>query len=206
MTQTINLESKKREHYINGKEMYDLLVIYNKEYLTAIEQGLDKPPVSPKLAQCFVQIATRLANSWNFSGYTYKDEMIADGIIKCLDKVHRFDPAISEQSFSFFTQICWNAAIGRIKIEQHQTSVKARMIREKMSDEFVQHGVDAATEDSGNSFVDFLKDVDAFTDYHEERAKKAVHASLAHKNKTKYKRKEVIEKEVLPFHDLTAFE
>ena len=207
MTQTFQVKQERPVHYINGKDMYAELVTYHAEYLTSLELGLDKPQVSKKLAQCFIQIATRLCNSWNFSGYTYKDEMIADGIMKCLDKAHRFDPSVSEQSFSFFSQICWNSAINRIKLEQHQSSVKAKMIREKMSSEFVAHGVDSATDDDSNGFVEFLKSTDAYTDYHADRAEKAKATGYVHhKNKTPYKTKEVLEKEVLPFSDLTSFE
>src|SRR2546426_98864 len=119
--------------YVNGKEMYAELVEYHKAYKLSLERGEEKPQVSTKLASAFIQIATRLSNSFNFIGYTYKDEFIGDGIIKCLNKVHCFDPAISEQAFAFFTQICWNEAIKRIKFEQYESSVKAKVIRECMS-------------------------------------------------------------------------
>lgn len=179
--------------YINGKEMYAALVIYHDAYLETVKNGQDKPAVSPMLAQSFIQIATRLMNSFNFVNYTYKDEMISDGILKCLDKVHRFDPAISEQSFAFFTQICWNAAVGRIKIEQKESSVKARLIRDKMSSEFVAHGVDADADDGSNAFVEFLKENDSYVDYFEIKKASTVHDSMKHRNKTPYAKKEVVE-------------
>lgn len=181
--------------YINGKELFEELKIYHAEYKQSLSDGLDKPQVSNKIAEAIIQIATRLSNSFNFVGYTYKDEMIADGILKCLDKVHRFDPNISENSFAFFTQICWNAAINRIKIEQKQSSVKAKLVREKMSSDFVAHGVDADNTDGTNSFVEFLKENDAFIDYIEESAKKenAVNQNLKHRNKSGYATKKSVD-------------
>lgn len=193
--------------YINGKEMYAELVIYNTLYKKSLVDGHEKPQVSKKLAHSIIQIATRLTNSYNFVNYTYKDEMISDAILKCLDKVHRFDPTISEQSFAFFTQVAWNACVNRIKIEQKESSVKARLIREKMSSEFVSHGVDSDADDGGNSFVEFLKENDAFVDYIEIKKNKVVstHPNMTHRNKTPYAKKHV---EVVDdyYFDLSEFE
>jgi hypothetical protein len=194
--------------YINGKEMYAELVVYNAAYKLAMENGEEKPPVSRKLAESFIQIATRLANSFNFCNYTYKDEFIADGIVKCLDKVHRFDPEVSQQAFAFFTQICWNEAILRIKSEQHQSSVKAKLIREKLSSEFVEHGVDSDSDDGSNAFVEFLKENDSYVDYIELRKeieKEPVSKIAKHRNKTPYAKKAVVAVDVLEEVNLFDF-
>lgn len=199
-----------RHQYINGKEFFQELKIYHSQYLSSIERDEEKPQVSDKIADAIIQISTRLMNSWNFSGYTYKDEMISDAILKCFDKVHRFDPNISENAFAFFTQCAYNAAINRIKIEQNQSSVKARMIREKMSSEFIQNGVDSDNDSGTNSFVEFLKDMDAFVDFNEDRKTNTksteIAATLKHRNKTPYRTKEVIKKEELVLCELTDFE
>lgn len=196
--------------YVNGKELTAELVIYHAAYLKSIELGEEKPQVSEVIGNAFIQIATRLSNSHNFIGYTYRDEMIGDGIIKCLKKVHRFDPAISENSFAFFSQVCWNAAITRIKEEQKESSVKARMIREKMSSEFVAHGVDSDNDDGSNAFVEFLKENDSFVDYIDLKKQQIINAqpqpeSMKHRNKTAYVKKAVTIVEEDSF-DLTMFE
>ena len=118
--------------------------------------------------------------------------MLADGIIKCLMKIHLFDDTRSNNPFAYISQICWNEFILRIKTEQNQSSVKARLIREKMSSEYVQHGVDSDDSETGNAFVDFLKDNDAYIDYNQMRIDKAsgIHPSLKHRNKTAYVAKE----------------
>jgi hypothetical protein len=195
--------------YINGKEMLGELVVYNNAYKTSLELGTDKPPISDKLASSFIQIATRLMNSYNFVGYSYRDEMIQAGILKCIEKVHRFDPEVSPQCFAFFTQICWNAAIGVIKQEQKESSTKARMVREKMSDEFVAHGVDFDTDAASNGFVTFLQENDCYIDYIEARRATITPTqhSLKHRNKTPYVKKDVAEKKVNAYEtDLSLFE
>lgn len=194
--------------YVNGKELTAELTIYHAAYVSSVELGEEKPQVSEVIGNAFIQIATRLSNSFNFIGYPYKEEMIGDGIIKCLNKVHRFDPSISENSFAFFTQICWNAAINRIKEEQKESSVKARMIREKMSSEFVAHGVDSDNDDGSNAFVEFLKENDSFVDYIDLKKQQILTAqpeSSKHRNKTAYVKK-VVEVAKEEYFDLTMFE
>lgn len=196
--------------YVNGKALFAELSIYHKLYTEATEKGEAKPQISDTIAHAIIQIATRMANSWNFVGYTYKDEMISDAILKCYEKIHRFDPSISDNSFGFVSQVTWNSFINRIKEEQKQSSVKARMIREKMSSEFVEHGVDSDSDDGSNSFVEFLKENDSYVDYIElkkENEIKKLSGKLAyepHRNKTPYTKKVVAQE--IPEFDLTVFE
>lgn len=195
--------------YVNGRELHDELCIYHELYKQSLIDKTDKPLISEKLGHAFLQIATRMMSRPNFSGYTYKDDMISDALIQCISKVHTYDPSRanidSPSGFGWSSQLIWNSAIGRIKKEQHQCSIKARLIRDKMSSEFVQHGVDSST-DGDNSFVEFLKDVDAYVDYNElreENAKKDIPNSMKHRNRTQYKKKETLED--IPDIDLEEF-
>lgn len=198
-----------RTQYVNGKEFFDELVIYHEKYNIAMINGEERPPITDKIASAIIRISNKLANTWNFVNYTYRDDMIADGILKCISKIHLFDPLKSTNGFAYATQLIYNEFLNRIKIEQHQSSVKAKLIREKMSSEFVEHGVDSATEDSGNSFVEFLLEVDCFHDYHLEKIekdKKQPQVYVKHKNKTPYKKKEsVVPDEVLAEINLEDF-
>lgn len=191
--------------YVNGREFCDELKIYHASYLRSVELGEEKPQISDTISRAIIQICTRLSNSFNFINYTYKDEMIADAILKCYTKVHRFDPAISENAFAFFTQCAYNAYIHRIKIEQKESSIKAKTIREKLSSEFVAHGVDSDSDDGTNSFVEFLKENDAYIDYIEKSREVFVADSLKHRNKTAYVKKEKVAIDNSIF-DLSEFE
>jgi len=194
--------------YVNNKELFAELCIFNAAYILATEAGLERPQISNKIAHAIMQVCTRMANSYNFCNYTYKDEMISDAILKCYKKIHGFDPLRSENPFAYVSQIAWNSFLYRIKEEQKESSIKARMIREKMSDEFVQHGVDTDADEGSNAFVEFLKENDAFVDYIELRKEnaKTIHPSLKHRNKTPYVKKFVELKEDDTEFDLSDFE
>lgn len=185
-------ETTPKHQYVNGKEFFVMLKAYHESYLLSVENQTDKPLVSNEIAGAIVQICNRLSNSFNFIGYSYKDEMIADGIFKCLDKVHRFDPAISQNPFGFFSQLAYNAFINRIKIEQKQASIRARLINEKVTSDFVEQSLENDV-DATNAFVGFLKDNNIFVDYYEERKENAqtgtLHPALKHRNLTPYTKK-----------------
>lgn len=194
--------------YVNNKELYAELKLYNQKYKLSLELGEEKPQISDKIANAIIQIATRMSNSYNFVGYSYKSEMISDGILKCFSKIHSFDPEKSENPFAWASQVVWNSFLLRIKKEQQQSSVKARLIRNKMSSEFVEHGADYDNENGDNGFVEFLKANDAFVDYIEQsKTSTKQNESTKHRNKTPYRKKaDTVVKEVIPEVDLTIFE
>lgn len=196
--------------YINGKELFVEMVEYKNTYNEAIANGKEAPPLTRKICDAIIQINNRLASSFKFTNYPFKEDLISDGIFKCMRKVHLFDPERTENVFAYLTQIAYNQFLLRIKTEQYQMSVKAKMIRTKLSSEFVAHGVDADIDDGSNSFVEFLKEHDSYVDYIEQRdieeKKEAESPSkyVKHRNKTPYKKKkETVSEEVI---DIELFE
>lgn len=179
--------------YINGRELYEDLCGYLEDCKVAEAAGLERPRIREKIGAAIIQIANRMITSFRFNGYSYKEEMVGDGIIKCMRKIHLFDPSRGENVFAYASQIIWNEFLRRIKTEQDESSVKAKLIRHKMSSEFVDHGVDADAEDGSNAFVEFLKENDAYVDYIELRKNKEEKApTLVHRNKTPYKSKAAV--------------
>ena len=72
----------------------------------------------------------------NFINYTYRQEMISDGIENCLQYIHNFDPDKSKNPFSYFTQIIYYAFIRRIQKEKKQAHIKNKMIEKRSYDTF----------------------------------------------------------------------
>jgi len=109
----------RKVHYVNNNDLYADL----KAYYLAKKKGED-PPISNYVGQCILQISTRLATRPNFSSYTYREEMQADGIERCINAVKTFNPYKSKNPFGFFTQVIWNAFIKRIGDEKKQHAIK----------------------------------------------------------------------------------
>jgi len=131
-----------KRNYINNPEFLECIVAYKKKCNDAEESGDDKPPIPNYIGECIYKIATRLATKPNFSGYTYKDEMISDGLENAIQALGNFDPEKSHNPFAYFTQIIWYAFLRRIEKEKRQLYIKHKVVESA-----VIHGT-AMTKDS----------------------------------------------------------
>jgi len=120
-----------KNHYVDNEEFLVEMTEYRNKYLEhqASNGALGKPRLSESIALSFIKIAQNLSNKTNFRNYTYKDEMILDGIENCVAYAHNFNPEKSKNPFSYFTQIIYYAFIRRIQKENKQTDIKRSMIR-----------------------------------------------------------------------------
>ena len=147
--------SAKKEHYVNNKEFLAAMVEYRKSVLEAKEKGVKKPPVTDYIGECFLKIANHLSYRPNFINYTFRDDMISDGIENCLQYLDNFNPETSNNPFAYFTQIIYYAFIRRIQKEKKQITIKQRMIQEANYDDMtLQPGEDR---DFKNQFTEFLQ-------------------------------------------------
>ena len=124
------MKKSKKEHYVNNVEFLNALQEYKNEVAEANALGKDAPPITEYIGKCFLDIATGLSFRPNFINYTYKDEMISDGIENCWQYCHNFDPEKSKNPFSYFTQIIYYAFIRRIEREKKQSYIKHKLTYE----------------------------------------------------------------------------
>ena len=115
---------RKPVNYINNKTLYTAMVEYRTKLLESERLGKSKPQVSRYIGEAILKICNNLAKKGNFSSYTYKGDMISDGIIDCVSAVDNFDPDRYNNPFAYFTQIAWYAFIRRIDKEKRQTYIK----------------------------------------------------------------------------------
>ena len=114
----------RKRNYVNNPDLLAAVVAYRTLCNEAEDAGENKPQVPEYIGKCILLIGTRLATKPNFSGYSYKEEMISDGIENCLQYLHNFDPEKSQNPFAYFTQIIWFAFLRRIQKEKKQTYIK----------------------------------------------------------------------------------
>mgnify|MGYP001219271879 FL=1 len=146
---------KKSEHYVNNKEFLAAMVEYKKLVDKSKKDGKKDPRVPDYIGECFLKIANHLSYRPNFINYTYRDDMISDGIENCLQYLNNFNPDTSNNPFAYFTQIIYYAFIRRIQKEKKQTTIKQRMIQEANYDDMaLQPGEDR---DFKNQFTEFLQ-------------------------------------------------
>ncbi len=115
---------KKKTDYINNAKFYDTLVQYYKKKQEAIENNKPIPQIPDEIGLAIIQISKRLSTRFNFSGYSFREEMIGDGILNGLEAVKSFNPEKSKNPFAYFTQIIYRAFLRRIDKEKSEYEVK----------------------------------------------------------------------------------
>jgi len=125
----------KGEHYVDNKVFLQAMTDWKNKCKIAEEEQKDlpkedkvRPQITNYIGECFLKIATHLSYRPNFINYTYRDEMISDGIENCLQYCGNFDPEKSKNPFAYFTQIIYYAFLRRIAKEKKQTHVRNKMI------------------------------------------------------------------------------
>ena len=130
------MPKQKSVHYVDNKKFHQAMIKWKDQCKDAEEAGDEKPQITTYIGECFLTIANGLSYRPNFINYTYRQEMISDGIENCLQYIHNFNPDKSKNPFAYFTQIIYYAFIRRINKEKKQTHVKNKLIEKQNYDMF----------------------------------------------------------------------
>jgi hypothetical protein len=151
------------KHYVNNPDFLKAIKEYKALVAEAEESGSEKPQVSNYIGECILKIANHLSYKPNFINYTYREEMISDGIENCLMYIDNFNPDKSSNPFAYFTQIIYYAFIRRIQKEKKQTLIKGKIMMESPIEMFDVQDHDS-DEGYANSYVDFVQSRGVFDD------------------------------------------
>ena len=145
---------QKSSHYVDNKKFLQALIEYRQSVDEASAKGEEPPIVSKYIGECFIKIATHLSYKSNFINYTFKDDMISDGIENCLTAVAKFDPAKSSNPFAYYTQVIYFAFIRRIHKEKKQQATKYKLMENMDIDAIISQEQDG---EFGSHFLDYLR-------------------------------------------------
>ena len=167
----------KQKHYINNGDFLKALIEYKEKCKQAKKDNKPEPAIPNYIGECFMKIAEGLSHKPNFINYTYRDEMISDGIENCLQYFNNFDPAKSNNPFAYFTQIIYFAFLRRIQKEKKQLYVKYKATEQiGILDEFemleFEDGTNAQFELYDN-IAEFIENYEVAKKTKKETAKKA---------------------------------
>jgi len=164
------------KHYVDNKQLYQVLLDYKFERLEAEKNNKPKPPIPNYVGECLLQIANRLSYKPNFANYMFREEMVGDGIENCINYLNNFDPEKSNNPFAYFTQIIYYAFLRRIEREKRQLYVKHKALENHMIDDELTSHHEQASETGTVSLrldTDYMKEfVSNFEDKIEDRKKK----------------------------------
>lgn len=161
-------------HYVDNKEFLQALINWRKSLAEAEEAGEEPPRVPNYVGECLLKIATHLSYKANFINYSYRDDMILDGVENCLLYIKNFDPNKSSNPFAYFTQIIYYAFIRRISKEKKQSYVKQKMFHQLPLEgfdgfELQEHDDDG---DYKNTYLSYMQNNTEFDDFLERKKEK----------------------------------
>ena len=169
-------------HYVNNAQMLESIKDYREKLLAARANSTEIPRIPEYLGECIMKIATGLSRKSNFINYSYKDDMILDGIENCVHCMHSFDPEKSSNPFSYFTQVIYFAFLRRIAKEKKQSYIKGKLIQDMAFDSFDLQGHDDDA-DFKNAYTAFIQSNsnfdDSFIKNKEKKKKERLKQSLA---------------------------
>jgi hypothetical protein len=156
-------DAKKKAHYINNKDFSHAVVDYVSLANKAKEEDKPIPKVTDYIATCFIKIAEGLSHRPNFVRYTYRDEMVMDGVENCLRAINNYKIETATRTgkpnaFSYFTQIVYFAFIRRITKEKKQQDIKMRFIEKMGIEDFTSMGMDESGAQETMAYVDTLRE------------------------------------------------
>jgi len=92
-----------------------------KNFDTKILEYYESGVLSNELAEMVSKIAHKLSYAPNFINYSYREEMVGDGVIRMFKALmsKKYNHTKGTNPFSYFTRIAFNAFRNRIKKEKH---------------------------------------------------------------------------------------
>lgn len=137
----------KEQYYVNNKDFMEAVVEYVKSVNVAKKKNKEIPIIPHYIGECFLKIAEGLSHKPSFYSYSYREEMVMDGVENCVKAITNYDVEASTRSgkpnpFGYFTQIIWYAFLRRIAKEKKQQDIKEKYI--------AQANIEAFMYDDGN--------------------------------------------------------
>jgi hypothetical protein len=152
------------EHYVNNKEFSQAVVEYVSGVKLAKKNGKEVDRIPEYIGRCFLKIAEGLSHKPNFIRYTYREEMVMDGVENCIKAIMNYNVEAATRTgtpnaFAYFTQICYYAFIRRIMKEKKQQDIKMRYIEYAGIEDFMTESQDSGDHVFGqeSGFIDVLK-------------------------------------------------
>jgi hypothetical protein len=103
------------------KEIKKHFYVDPKEFDSEITDFYNSGIISDNLANMVSKISNKLSFARNFINYSYREEMVGDGIVRMMKALlaKKYDRNKANNPFSYFTKIAFNAFRNRIKKEKH---------------------------------------------------------------------------------------
>jgi DNA-directed RNA polymerase specialized sigma24 family protein len=120
---------KEKVKYVSNKELKKQLILFKR---TGI--------MTDKLHLILFEMCKRIISKNNWNRYTWKEDMVSDAYLKCLEIAKRFDTT-RDNPFSYFTTVIHNFYKDYIKYEKKQKKIKNNTKLQYDSEMYFKYGI-----------------------------------------------------------------
>lgn len=119
--------------YVDNDKLADAMLEWRDKIDAAKAAGLPIPPMSNYIGQSVMDIATNIAKAPNYSGYSWKEDMIGDAIEACCMYLHNYNPYASTRKgkpnpFGYISLSIERVFNQRIEFENRQLYYKNKSL------------------------------------------------------------------------------
>lgn len=98
--------------------------VTNAQLLPEVLRAKELGKVTPELAVMMQKIAERYAMSKNFAHLSFREDMVAAGVLNLLQNGLKFNPEKSNNPFSYYTQCLYHSSLQVIADEKKQRQIR----------------------------------------------------------------------------------
>lgn len=160
-------KNKDSRFYVDNKKFTTEMIKYHTQCNIAKEEGLEIPKPSDYIGDCIYRICTGISVKPNFVGYSYRDMMVSDALLRCVNALPNFNPDAKTRTgkpnaHAYFSQIAYFAMIKRIKDEKKEAQDRRNYIRSTGIEAFIDPG-DSDTMNEAAGYLDIVrKNIDQY--------------------------------------------
>jgi hypothetical protein len=140
----------KKVNYVDNQKFYQEIIEYHKQCAEAKLNGKPEPRLSNYIGICIKSIAERLATKPQFINYSFREEMISDGIENSFLYFKDYDPNRGNNPFAYFTQVIYYAFVRRINKEEKNRYTMYKHFQESI---IHQYDIGLLVDDSENNLL-----------------------------------------------------
>lgn len=108
--------------------------VNNGELLVEISEYKISGVMSEKLGGMLLEIANNFSSRGSFAGYTWREDLVADGVLTCIKYLKNFDTNKSSNAFSYITQIYYHSFLNYIKSQNKHSDIKDHLYKKMMEE------------------------------------------------------------------------
>jgi hypothetical protein len=159
--------------YLDKVKLHAALTDYLTKCEECAEQGIERPRVTEYIGECIYLLNHNLAKRPNFSGYSFKEDMIDNGIELCLRYIRNYNFRKYNNPHAFFTYYAWRGFVDVISSEEDQAYIRAKL---SVSPEELNSALQEVDKDYHPDSEDLSAPYFDIHDYEKRKFKKTVSA------------------------------